>query len=106
MHFTSMVLGPGKSRFRVLYQQVNRSRWEGTLPGDTGNLGCANGTGCSCTDANADGSGYNDAYKLFLTDYFVAQVCQQSDFNLSYRRPVLKAPGDGSIGNLSSEIAE
>ena len=74
VRFTLMVLDPGKSKFQVLYEQVDRSRWEGTFPSDTGKLGCANGTGCSCTDANADGSNYSDAYKLFLTDFFVAQV--------------------------------
>ena len=97
-----MVSVRGTSRFRFIYQHVNRNRWEGTFPTNTGKLGCANGTGCSCTDANADGSNYSDVYKLFLADFFIAQVFHPSHkFQLINRQPVLNAPGDGSIGRAA-----
>lgn len=56
-----------------------RSRWEGTYGGEVGTTnkgapGCATGSNCSCTEANANATEYDDGYKTFLSDFFIAQV--------------------------------
>lgn len=73
VHSMSMVSVLGTSLFKN-FHEYNRSRWLGTFPTDTGELGCAGGVDCSCTDANANSSEYSDVYKNFLSDFFVAQV--------------------------------
>jgi len=80
---------------------MKRSRWEGTFPSDTGIQGCANGKECSCVAANSSSSEYNDAYKLFLNAFFLAQVTNLElciILNMSIRYRAGKFRGDGFIG--------
>ena len=52
---------------------------------------------CSCTEPNANASGYGTGYRNFLTDFFIAQVTLNPP-SLTHRELALKCPGDGFIG--------
>lgn len=95
-----MVSVLGKPKLWIILKSLNRSRWEGTFPTNTGIQGCANGTDCSCIDANANASDYSDVYKLFLNNFFVSQVTSLKYRLTLFRQRALRVPGDGSIGKI------
>jgi hypothetical protein len=73
-------IGEGYHLALLVYLIASSTRWEGTYNGAFGTSnpgvpGCALATNCSCTSANAQASAYSAAYKTFLADYFIAQVC-------------------------------
>ena len=106
-HSMSMVWAQGIPLSKAVFK-LFRSRWLGTFPTNTGELGCAGGVDCSCTDANANASEYSDVYKTFLSDFFIAQVIiLQSELYLMFRRVALSVHGDGFTGKFDDyEVAE